>query len=108
MTVTSDPDTGFNQETVIRLPDINDDASLRYFVHSEEEKLRFPKKNLILDIRLNLGISYGDSILYRNPRTITDADSGNNTIRLAVNRVEHSITGNQGARTRLYLTKRFE
>ncbi len=100
--VVSDPDPKINQEKVINLPDIIDRSSAEYFIKSEEERLKFPKRELIIDVRGRCDIKYGDSIRYKNEQVF-----GTDPLLLAVQRVEHSIVPDLGFRTRLYCSHRF-
>lgn len=113
LVVTSPPDKDKNLEEVIRIPRITTYSEGRYYVDSEVERLRFPNREYVLDLKGRFDIQYGDSFLYKNDKIINnDPDKlstgeTKDTIRLAALGVEHSITS-EGLRTRISAIKRFE
>lgn len=104
-----------NLEEVIRIPRITTFTEGEYYVESEKERLQFPNKEYVLDLRGRFDIQYGDTFFYKNDKVIRDndrrpgqdADDAVGQIKLAALGVEHSITS-EGLRTRISAIKRFE
>ena len=106
--VVSDRDQERNLEKVIRIPRITTYTEGRYYVESEQERLRFRNKEYTIDVKGRFDVHYGDTIYYENPAVISDSDGRKGRIKLAVMGMEHSITPGVGLRSKIVSIKRFE
>ena len=105
----SPPDRSWNQERVIRVPDIFSYQSARNYVLSEQERTRFPKADFDLSVRGDFRLRYGEEFLYENNRVIPRqrGDFGfHNSYLLAAQHIEHSWL-DSGLRTSILAGRRF-